>query len=83
MKAKVTVSLKNGILDPQGKAVEHSLHSLGFDDVKSVRIGKFIELELDATDEEEAGKKLEDMCKKLLSNPVTENYRITISENGQ
>ena len=82
MKARITVSLKNGILDPQGKAVEHSLHSLGFDSVKEVRIGKYIEIEIDEADPEKAKLRIDEMCKKLLSNPVTENFRIDLAGNG-
>lgn len=83
MKASVTVTYKNGILDPQGKAVEHSLHSLGFDSVKEVRIGKYVEVELSESDPEKAKIALDQMCKKLLSNPVTENFRISLSPNGE
>ena len=83
MKARVTVTYKNGILDPQGKAVEHSLHSLGFDSVKGVRIGKYVEIELSESDPEKAKSALDDMCKKLLSNPVTENFEIKLSGNGK
>jgi len=83
VKARVTVTYKNGILDPQGKAVEHSLHALGFDSVKEVRIGKYVEVELDESDPEKAKNALNEMCKKLLSNPVTENFRISLSTNGK
>ena len=83
MKARVTVTYKNGILDPQGKAIEHSLHSLGFDSVKGVRIGKYVEIELSESDPEKAKNALDDMCKKLLSNPVTENFEIKLSGNGK
>lgn len=83
MKARITVSLKNGILDPQGKAVEHSLHSLGFDSVKEVRIGKYIEIEIEEADTEKAKLRIDEMCKKLLSNPVTENFRIDLTGNGK
>jgi len=83
VKASVTVTYKNGILDPQGKAVEHSLHSLGFDTVKEIRIGKYVEVELDESDPEKAKTALDDMCKKLLSNPVTENFQIKLSGNGE
>jgi len=83
VKARVTVTYKNGILDPQGKAVEHSLHSLGFDSVKEVRIGKYVEVELDESDPEKAKSALNEMCKKLLSNPVTENFHISLSTNGE
>lgn len=83
MKASVTVTYKNGILDPQGKAVEHSLHALGFDSVKEVRIGKYVEVELSESDPEKAESALNEMCKKLLSNPVTENFHINLSVNGK
>jgi len=76
MKASVKVSLKDGILDPQGKAVEQALKSLGFDSVKSVRIGKYIEIDIDDTDN--AAEDVEAMCQKLLSNPVTENFKIDL-----
>jgi len=78
MKAQVRVTLRGGILDPQGKAVEHSLASLGFDSIKNVRVGKYIELELDASDAVSAKKAVEEMCKKLLSNPVTENFDVQV-----
>jgi phosphoribosylformylglycinamidine synthase len=77
VKASIKVVLKEGILDPQGKAVEHSLKSLGFDSVKGARIGKYIEVEIDGTDKDSAKKNVEEMCKKLLSNPVTENFEIS------
>jgi len=83
VKAGVTVTYKNGILDPQGKAVEHSLHALGFDSVKGVRIGKYVEVELSESDPEKAKSALNEMCKKLLSNPVTENFHINLSVNGK
>ncbi|MDH5541370.1 MAG: phosphoribosylformylglycinamidine synthase subunit PurS [Nitrospinota bacterium] len=78
MKAQVRVTLRGGILDPQGKAVEHSLASLGFSSIKNVRVGKYIELELDAKDSESAKKSVEEMCEKLLSNPVTENFDVKV-----
>lgn len=78
MKAKVHVTLKNGVLDPQGKAVQHALGSLGFDGVNDVRQGKFIELELAETDEAQAHAAVEEMCKKLLANTVIENYSVEI-----
>ncbi|MGY8990016.1 MAG: phosphoribosylformylglycinamidine synthase subunit PurS [Rhodospirillales bacterium] len=80
MKAKVHVTLKNGVLDPQGKAVQHALGSLGFDGVEDVRQGKYIELDLTETDAAKAHARVEDMCKQLLSNTVIENYAIEISE---
>lgn len=73
MKAKVYVTLKPGVLDPQGKAVQHALETLGFGDVHDVRQGKFIELELaDGTSK----ARIEEMCRKLLANTVIENFRI-------
>lgn len=83
MKGMVTVTLRNGILDPQGKAVEHALHSLGFNGVKGVRIGKYIELEMDGPGGEEAKKAVTEMCRKLLSNPVMEDFSIRISEGDE
>ena len=78
MKARIYVTLKNGVLDPQGKAIQHALAALGFDGVDDVRQGKFIELELKETDSVKAKENVEEMCKKLLSNPVIENYSIHI-----
>lgn len=75
MKARVTVTLKTGVLDPQGKAIAHALGSLGIEDVDDVRQGKFIEVELAETDPERAKATLERMCKELLANPIIENYR--------
>ncbi len=78
MKANVTVTLKRGVLDPQGKAIGHALESLGFDGIGEVRQGKLIEVELDETDRAAAEKKLDEMCRKLLANTVIEDYRIEI-----
>ncbi len=80
MKAKVHVTLKQGVLDPQGKAVQHALEALGFGGVAGVRQGKFIELELTETDPEKAEAEVEEMCKKLLANTVIEDYSIEIGE---
>lgn len=80
MKAKVHVMLKNGVLDPQGKAIEHALASLGFEGVGEVRQGKVIELELNASDRETAENQAEQMCQRLLANTVIENYSIEIEE---
>lgn len=80
MKAKVHVTLKNGVLDPQGKAVQHALAGLGFAGVDSVRQGKFIELELAETDRAKAAAQADEMCKKLLANTVIENYTVEIVE---
>jgi len=80
MKAVVNVYLKEGVLDPQGKAVHHALNSLGFSGVKDVRIGKQIVIELEANSKEEALKELEDMSETLLANTVIEDYNIEIVE---
>lgn len=79
MKARVTVTLKAGVLDPQGQAIEGSLASLGFGGVKGVRQGKVFDLVLDGTDVEGARTQLTGMCEKLLANTVIENYQIEIS----
>jgi len=78
VKAKVHVTLKSGVLDPQGKAVKHALAALGFDGVDKVRQGKFIELDLAETDAAQAQETVEAMCKQLLANTVIENYDIEI-----
>jgi phosphoribosylformylglycinamidine synthase subunit PurS len=73
MKVEVYVTLKNGVLDPQGKAIQHALDGLGFKGVKDVRVGKLIELNLDESVED---SEIEEMCRKLLANMVIENFRI-------
>ena len=78
MKAKVHVTLKTGVLDPQGKAIAHALGSLGFSGVESVRQGKFLELDIAETDATKARAQLDEMCKKLLANTVIENYAIEL-----
>jgi phosphoribosylformylglycinamidine synthase subunit PurS len=78
MKARITVTLKNGVLDPQGKAIAHALHSLGFDTVEDVRAGKLIEVQLKAADEASARSEIDAMCRQLLTNPVIENYRVEL-----
>ena len=78
MKAKVTVMLKDGVLDPQGEAVKHALNSLKYNTVESVRQGKVIEIVLDETSEETAKKSIQEMCEKLLANTVIESYEIEI-----
>ena len=81
MKAKVHVTLKPGVLDPQGKAVQHALGSLGFSGVDEVRQGKYIEIDLtEESDAESARAHVEDMCKKLLAHTVIEDYSIEISD---
>lgn len=78
MKAKVHVSLKSGVLDPEGKAIANALHTLGFPNVGDVRQGKLIELQIDETDPAKARAAIEEMCKKLLANPVMESYSIEL-----
>ncbi len=78
MKARVHVTLKTGVLDPQGKAIHHALESLGFGGVNDVRQGKVIEIELAETDPGKARASVEDMCAKLLANTVIENYSVEI-----
>ncbi len=80
MKAKIHVTLKQGVLDPQGKAVENALSALGFGGVGGVRQGKYIEIELSETDPEKAQSQVEEMCRKLLANTVIEDYAIDIAE---
>jgi phosphoribosylformylglycinamidine synthase len=79
MKARVTVMLKNGVLDPQGEAIRHALGSLGFTGVEGVRQGKVIELDLTATDKGAAEAEVKAMCEKLLANTVIESYRIELA----
>jgi phosphoribosylformylglycinamidine synthase PurS subunit len=78
MKARVYVMLKNGVLDPQGAAVQHALGALGFDGVSGVRQGKVIELDITAKDAAAAKAQVEEMCEKLLANTVIENYSVEI-----
>ncbi len=78
MKAKVHVTLKTGVLDPQGKAIGHALESLGFEGIGDVRQGKFIERDLDETDPDKARARIGEMCEKLLANTVIENYSIDL-----
>jgi phosphoribosylformylglycinamidine synthase subunit PurS len=80
MRVKIFVSLKNGVLDPQGKAVEQSLHTLGYKEVQDVRVGKFVEFDLQASSREAAEGRIREMCDKLLANPVIENFHYEISE---
>ena len=78
MKARVTVMLKEGVLDPQGEAVKHALNSLEYKKVESVRQGKVLEIGLNETSEEIATKSVREMCEKLLANTVIESYEIEI-----
>lgn len=75
MKAKIHVTLKQGILDPQGKAIEHALDSLGFKHAANVRVGKYMELDLQESDKVKAEAQVKSMCEKLLANTIIEEYR--------
>lgn len=79
MRAKVYVTPKAGVLDPAGKAIERSLHSLGFDQVSGVRLGKYIELSLSG-EREAAAAQLDRMCRQLLANEVIEDYRVELED---
>ena len=79
MKAIVTVNLKTGVLDPQGKAIGHALHNLGFDGVGEVRAGKVFELDLATSNPEEARTQAEQMAQKLLANTVIESFKVEIA----
>jgi phosphoribosylformylglycinamidine synthase subunit PurS len=81
MRVKIFVSLKNGVLDPQGKAVEQSLHTLGYKEVQDVRVGKFVELNLQVGSRADAEGRIREMCDKLLANPVIENFHYEIAES--
>ena len=76
MKIKVIVTLKNGVLDPQGRAIQQTLNGMGYTSVNEVRQGKFFEVDVNEKDEAKAKIKVEDMCKKLLANLVIENFEI-------
>ena len=76
MKIKVVVTLKNGVLDPQGKAIQQTLNGMNFDKVSEVRQGKFFEIEIKENDESKAKSLVDEMCKKLLANLVIEDYKI-------
>ena len=78
MRVKIFISFKEGVLDPQGKAVERSLHSLGYQEVRDVRMGKYLAIELDASSRQAAEARIREMCDKLLANPVIEDYRFEI-----
>ena len=76
MKVKVIVTLKDGVLDPQGKAIQQTLNGMSFSEVKEVRQGKYFDIEVSTEDEKKAKIKIEEMCKKLLANLVIEDYKI-------
>ena len=76
MKIKVIVTFKNGVLDPQGKAIQQTLNGMGFSEVNEIRQGKYFDIEVSETDENKAKSKVDEMCKKLLANLVIEDYKI-------
>jgi phosphoribosylformylglycinamidine synthase len=79
MRVKIFVSLKRGVLDPQGKAIERSLHTMGYPEVQDVRVGKCLELNMESDSREAAEIRIREICDKLLANPVIEDYRFEIS----
>lgn len=81
--SKINISIRKTILDPQGKAVEHSLKSLGFDPIEDTRIGKYIELKINVRSKKEAEKITDKACRKLLANPVMEDYSFEVFKNGE
>ena len=76
MKVKVIVTLKTGVLDPQGKAIQQTLNGMGFANVKDVRQGKYFDINIDESDEQKAKQSAEEICKKLLANQVIEDFKI-------
>lgn len=78
MRAKITITPKKAVLDPQGKTVQNALAHIGFTDVGGVHVGKYIEIELTGSDKESARKQIDAACHKILSNPVIEDYRFEI-----
>lgn len=81
MKAKIYITLKNGIHDPQGLAIQQSLKTLGFDDVNDVRMGKFLEVDIEAARKETAESHITKMCQQVLANTVIEDFRYEISDS--
>jgi phosphoribosylformylglycinamidine synthase len=79
VKAKIHVTLKPGILDPQGKAIEHALDSLGFNNTGNVRVGKYMEVDVNETDKVKADAAVKSMCEKLLANTIVEEYRYELT----
>ena len=82
MNAKIYITLKKGILDPQGKAIRQSLLSIGHNEIKEVRVGKIIEIKMNGTSKEDGENKLKEMCEKLLANTVIEDYRFEIESDA-
>lgn len=81
LRVKIFVTLKNGVVDPQGITIKGALESLGYEGIANVRLGKYIQMELNCKSGKEAEKDIEEMCQKLLANPVIENYRYEISKS--
>ena len=80
MRARVFITPKKGVLDPQGKAIEHSLHALDFTEAHDVHLGKYVELTVEGRDRDHVGQRLDDMCRKLLANGVIEDYRFELED---
>ncbi len=80
LKAEIYITLKDTVSDPQGLTIKHALESLGYKDIEDLRIGKLVILKLNYKDKQEAEKKIDEMCKKLLANPIIEEYRFNIKE---
>ncbi len=78
MKAKIIITPKKAVLDPQGKTVQNALEHMGYTGISAVHVGKYLEIELNSTDKEAARKQLDEACHKFLSNPVIEDYRLEI-----
>ena len=78
MIAKIHITFKNGVLDPQGKAVHHALKDLGYNEVSEIQMGKYLELKMDGVSREEAENRVAEMCQKLFANTVIESYRFTL-----
>ena len=78
MIAKIHITFKNGVLDPQGKAVHHALKDLGYNEVSEIQMGKYLELKMDGVSREEAENRVTEMCEKLFANTVIESYRFTL-----
>jgi phosphoribosylformylglycinamidine synthase subunit PurS len=82
LEAEIYITLKKTVLDPQGLVIKHALDSLGYSDVREVRIGKLIKVSLDSDDKKEAILEAKEICRKLLANPIIEDYKVSIKERG-
>ena len=78
--AKIYITLRQSVLDPQGSAVTKSLHAMGYENVKGVRVGRYLVVDVNAADKNDAEQQVHDMCRKLLANPVIEDYTFTLQE---